>query len=470
LNAEQSNKTRITRPTIIYLFVGLIAFIIRLYFNFSQELIPGVNGGYYPVQVRTILTQGSVGFSDMPLVFYLDAYLVKFLTLFELSISDALILNVVKVVDSLAIPILLIPLYKIISNENTNLSKPYEIGVACFSVLSFSPLILTSDLQKNALAIVFLFCFLGYFISYQNKRKYWVLISAIVCLTLTGLTHFGTFCFLLFYLMLFVGFIYKRKAVVPLMVILSISLALIAFFDISRLKRLFSIGTLAFERPALTNGMLAPPDIFVILISIILAILGFKVLKDNKRNLLMYQKGLLFANIICLITLSFPLLDGEYFKRLSLFLFIPQILTIILIHRSITKRVVISLYISLFILTTISIIAVISHKKETVIDEVAYQDLKQLKSIIKKDNKTIVIARHGLEWWAAWALDTKVGQDKAMTDDFYTKYKNIFIINQYNGNSTERQRTQFHEPFVPQNSEMIYSSKYFYTFKLNFQK
>lgn len=268
--------------------------------------------------------------------------------------------------------------------------------------------------------------------------------------------------------MLFLSFIYKRKAVVPLTGVLSISLALITFFDISRLKRLFSIGTLAFERPALINGMLALPDIFIILISIILAILGLKVLKENKRNLLMYQKGLLFANIICLITLSFPLLDGEYFKRLSLFLFIPQILTIILIYQSITKRVVISLCISLFTLTGISIIAVISHKKETVIDEVAYQDLKQLKSIIKKDNKTIVIARHGLEWWVAWALDTKVGQDKAMTDDFYTKYKNVFIINQYNEDSKKRQRTPFHEPFIPQNSEMIYSSKYFNIFKLDF--
>jgi len=41
---------------------------IRFFFNFSQELIPGVNGGYYPLQVRSILMEGHLGFSDMPLL------------------------------------------------------------------------------------------------------------------------------------------------------------------------------------------------------------------------------------------------------------------------------------------------------------------------------------------------------------------------------------------------------------------
>lgn len=142
---------------------------IRLFFNFSQELIPGVNGGYYPLQVRSILINGHLGFSDMPLLFYLDAFIIKFISLFGFSITDTLILNVVKIVDSISLPLLLLPLYKIIRLSN---SLPIlKMSIIAFSVLSFSPLILTSDLQKNALAVVSTFGFLAYYLSFQINKK-----------------------------------------------------------------------------------------------------------------------------------------------------------------------------------------------------------------------------------------------------------------------------------------------------------
>ncbi|MFM7293491.1 MAG: hypothetical protein ACKO1K_01550, partial [Burkholderiales bacterium] len=128
------------------------------------------------------------------------------------------------------------------------------------------------------------------------------------------------------------------------------------------------------------------------------------------------------------------------------------------------------LSISIFIITSISILAVFGHPKEAVINKEAYEDLKKLNSVIKNDNQTIVIARHGLEWWTAWALKTKVGQDKAMEGDFYAKYRNIILLNQISGFSSDEQRTPFHEPIVSENSQMIYSSKYFKAFKTNFNQ
>ncbi|MEM0543907.1 hypothetical protein WFZ85_14940 [Flavobacterium sp. j3] len=123
--------------------------------------------------------------------------------------------------------------------------------------------------------------------------------------------------------------------------------------------------------------------------------------------------------------------------------------------------------ISFVIFTLLSIIAVSGHPKETVIDKIAYEELRKLKSVIKNDNETIIIARHGLEWWTAWALHTKVGQDKAIDSVFFEKYKNVIFITQINGFSKDIQRTPFHEPNVPENSEIIFSSEYFKVFKLN---
>jgi hypothetical protein len=171
LKYKSTYKNTLNSPIVIYLLFGLTSFGIRLYFNFSQELIPGVNGGYYPLQVRSLLSNGSLGFPDMPLLFYLNAFLVKLISLFGFSITDSLIINVVKMVDSISIPLLLISLYKINAYENKNTSRIFEASLISFTVLSFSPLILTSDLQKNALAITFLFAFIAHLIAYQNNKR-----------------------------------------------------------------------------------------------------------------------------------------------------------------------------------------------------------------------------------------------------------------------------------------------------------
>ena len=451
----------------LYVLVGFIAFSIRFYLNFSQELIPGVNGGYYPLQVRSILTNGLLGFPDMPLLFYFDAFLIKFIKLFGLSVTDTLILSVVKIVDSISIPLLLLPFYKIIQLSNPLPLKTFKSSILAFSVLSFSPLILTSDLQKNSLAILFLFCFLAYYLSFQVNQKKTNIFLSIAFLIFTGLTHFGTFVFALLFLFLMVFYTYKKKAIFSMSILITISLGIVFLIDISRFNRLVSLWNVVFEKPALLNAILSPPDFLIILISIALAIIGIIILKTKSNNLKPFQKTIVFASTVCLIALSFPLLDGEYFKRLSLFLFIPQLLLILQISTVISVKQLKTISITFFIFTLLSIIAVFGHPKETVIDKIAYEELKKLNSVIKNDNETIVIARHGLEWWTAWALHTKVGQDKAIDSVLYKKYRKVIFINQIIGFSNDSKNTPFHEPIIPRNSEMIFSSGYFKVFKLS---
>lgn len=224
-----------------FLFVFVASTCIRLFFNFSQELIPGVNGGYYPLQVRYILSNGYMGFSDMPLLFYVDAFLIKFISFLGVSLTDTLILNVVKIVDSISLPLLLLPLFNIIQLEGSKVSKMMVMSVTSFAVLSFSPLILTSDLQKNALSITFLFCFIAYLLSYLNNKKKVDIILSMLFLFLTGLSHFGTAVIAILFSVLLIGYVYKRKAIVPLSLLIITSLIVVFVFDVSRFNRLFSI-------------------------------------------------------------------------------------------------------------------------------------------------------------------------------------------------------------------------------------
>ena len=212
--------------------------------------------------------------------------------------------------------------------------------------------------------------------------------------------------------------------------------------------------------------MLTPPDILIITFSILLGIFGIIALKKKKDELTINQKALTFASTICLLTSSFPLLDGEYFKRLSLFLFIPQLFLVIQLASNISLKQQRTTGIIFFVFTFLSILAVLGHPKETVIDENAYADLKKLQSVVTSNSETLIIARHGLEWWTAWILKTKVGQDKAIDKSTIDKYKSIIVLNQINGFSSEMERSPFHEPFVPDNATKIYSSEYFKAYKI----
>lgn len=463
---EQMIKRFIFKPTIIYLIFGLLALCLRLYFNFSQELIPGANGGYYPLQVRSVLTNGHLGFSDMPLIFYLNAFIIKIISFFGFPTTDNLILNVVKVIDSLSIPLLLIPLYKIIHLTKQPSSIIFEVSIIAFSVLSLSPLILLSDFQKNALAIVFLFCFFAYFPNYLHKKGKMYILLSFLFLLLTGLTHFGTFIFAVFIITIVMLYLFRKKALFPLIIIIIASSGLVAIFDLTRFNRLLTFGNSIFERPALLNGMLVPPDFLNIFISVSLVIIGAIALKRSSSILTPYQKAVIISSMVCLTAFSFPLLDGDYFGRFGLFLFIPQLLLIIQIAPVISVRQLKTIGIFLLLFTLLSILGFMGRPKPTVIDQTEFENLKELNYVIENDKETIIIAKHGLEWWTAWALHTKVGQDKAIDKTLFEKYKNVIFLIQIKGFGNDSKKMPFHEPSIPPNAELIYSSDYFKAFQL----
>ncbi|MCK9279872.1 MAG: hypothetical protein M0P71_04570 [Melioribacteraceae bacterium] len=69
---------KITFTTLI-----LVSMTIRFSTNFGAEFIPGTNGAFYLLQVRSILKSGFILLDDFPLVFYLQALFalaVKLLT------------------------------------------------------------------------------------------------------------------------------------------------------------------------------------------------------------------------------------------------------------------------------------------------------------------------------------------------------------------------------------------------------
>lgn len=82
-------------------------------------------------------------------------------------------------------------------------------------------------------------------------------------------------------------------------------------------------------------------------------------------------------------------------------------------------------------------------------------ELRALSVHIPNPDHTLIVARHGLEWWAAWALETKVARDFAVEPDAWQKYKTVLFLRQ-----SPQTRTGGSGPFpdvvIPQEAEVLH--------------
>jgi len=163
-------------------------------------------------------------------------------------------------------------------------------------------------------------------------------------------------------------------------------------------------------------------------------------------------------------------------------LFIPQALMILSLIR-INQKLALAFSISLVLLTTVSIFMYFTEAKMPVIDDQEFQDLQKINAYLP-DNKdsTIIIARHGLEFWTAFALNVKVANERAMDQLILDKYKNIIILQQKNGfgempigkrpihrppvggGNNQAMRPPMERP-IPENFKLLYSSSCFNAFQ-----
>ncbi|MCF6280586.1 MAG: hypothetical protein L3J14_09610 [Flavobacteriaceae bacterium] len=209
------NKLQLKNWNSIFLII-VAGILLRLYKNFSSSLIPGINGGYYPFQVKLILENSKLGFSDMPFIFYFQALIVKILTFFVDTDIDTLIINTSKIVDSIFPTLVVLPVFILARNQFKNKLIPsniYIITLCAYSILSISSAsMLCSDYQKNAVGIVWLAssC-LGVYLYLKNGQLKYIYIT-LIFVTLNLITHIGTLgAFICFILTLFSIIIITEK-------------------------------------------------------------------------------------------------------------------------------------------------------------------------------------------------------------------------------------------------------------------
>ena len=448
---------------VFYLFFGLAFLLWRLIVNFSHDLIPGIGGGYYPLQIRTILETGQLAFRDMPLYFYLNASIVKIIWLISGNEDDQMILLVTRILDSMIPPLMVIPFYKLSSRfTGDDLSLYFEIPALAYATFSVAPLFMVAEASKNSSAYPLMAFFLYYMFEFfreRSSRKAWL---AVLFLILTGLTHFGVFAVSLTILLISLVVFYRQRAIPVVAAIVVAGLGFVYLFDPGRTESILWLPLTIFRSAMFRMGP-EPYSLITYPATLIILSCALFVIFRGKMSPEKYKRKVFLILLISIGFFSLPVLSREYFNRFSLILFIPIFILILQLLSTSARGIkwVIVFAISLTVLS--SFIFMIMKPKTPALSQDAYSDLKKFGSMLENPRSTLVIPRHGIEWWTAWELRTKIGGTGSLDAETFRKYDKVLVLVHKKESYHENMPAHFaiREPEIPHDPEVFYESDHF---------
>ena len=450
----------------VYFILGLLAFGFRLFQELQSSIVTGINGGYYPVQVRSILEHGHLAMNDMPFVFYVNALLVKSLAwLFPSQPLEALIIFGIKILGALSIPLVVIPLYKIINNYlEYKPAKLLEYSLVTFVLFSFSPLYLSAEMMKNAYAIVGFTYFLYLFLCFLKCRSVKHGVFMLLTMIFIAFTHFGVFAISIIFLFIYLVSIYKVKALVPILVMAALGFLVVWWLDPFRAYNAINIFEEWFGLP--WRIAFYPAGIASFIFSVLISLALFFSIRNDE--VVAKQKQLITIFLWFIVGLSIPLLRFELWRRFNLMLFIPQTIALLLVFPYLIASYQKKFVVLLCMVSILSVIYNLIEPKQSSISTDSYKDLAFVADEVSNPEQTIVMVRHGLDWWIVWQLKTKIAQSHIKVDkSMVSKYKDIMFLRQNKGHNDlyPGPGSPFFNPSVPKNSILLYKSDYFELYK-----
>ena len=460
--------------------IFLLSVIIRLKTNFGTEYIPGGNGAYYLDLVRNLLENGKSIQADFPLVFWLEAAISFVVIKLGLANINTAIDLTSRIFDSVIPALSIIPAYlltKKILNRKTNWIIP--VLMSSVSVLYFSFLILVSEFQKNSLGLLWLFWLIYYLLLVHEKVTYKNLLGVFVFLILTGLTHYG--CISVGMAIITVDFICRNlfryaikrlfKTIILLTLLLGISFVIMYLINPWRVKSLIRIPEEIFANPILiaiinNKQALSIYDIVsitflnsVAVVSLVLFVKRFKEINSKHHSFL-------FSMILLLFFLSSPFLGVEFAQRvyfISYLIAVPLLSFNYNLIRERKKKLLIAIILSAVILGSVSI--VVARPVYSNMNKKIFSEMLKMQFLVRDKNRTVIIARHGLEFWTTWILRCDSFRQESVYPAYWNWYINVYVLHQKKDKSPFGPigiyGKPFLEPELPENSFRIYTSEYF---------
>jgi hypothetical protein len=478
------NKKEFIRKYADYIIlISIFAFstVCRYLINFSSNMAPGLDGMYYPLQVRCLLEKGTLGFNDMPFVFWLEALMAKAILLISNYSIDSAVIIGCKLINVIVPSLIVVPVFFFSKSISNNKIKPLYLAIVlALSVLNPTVFVLFSiDFHKNAIGMLFIFIVLYYTWLYLSEKKIKSLVICAFTTILTLLTHFGCFSVLLAFqfILTFVLIVYnfknlmkwfeKSKWHILLGVSVFIALLLIPvavkIFDPQRFLHLTgymfsplklfdnSILMLMIKGQSFLHG----PRLFFFVILNTFAILSVISFISLRKHLTKAESIFFLTTVLWYVFLSNPFNNIDLFERLLFISLIPLTVVMVFVFTFTKRSVKIPFAVILSLLLLLTILT--NGPRKTLVSKQEYPELQKIKNLIPQPSSTIVLAQHGLEWWTGWALHTKTGQICGISPEEYPKYSKVLYIVQKNNKYPEK---------APENKTLIHEGQYFALYEI----
>lgn len=442
-------STNLVKPKSVVIGLAALAAIIGVAAKLSLttgELLPGVDGAYYWVQVRSILEDFTLAFDDVPLVFLIQA-------LISVLVGDVEI--GVRISDALLPALSAIPIYLILRSAKS-IWVP-ALGILAVLLHPTQLYFFTGDFIKNSAAIPLVFLIGWLLHTWSSRSKLKTTIYLLTCLAALALSHFGTLLLALMIIAIWLVFILRNKSKKfwiksSAVVLASIGAVLVALATLvparfERLVEFVSQPSTIFANPA-WEMMLGPAlglmfggrtDVVMIFSTVVGQIgsiaLGY-VLWKIRKNLSDSSLGLASAGLITAFLLSSPLIGMEWANRLMALSFVPLALAAMVIwlaaDRSAMKLLPVLLAIASLVTSSVLMFAGL---RQPIITDEAYQDLKIVAQEFDFPENSIVVARHGVEFLVAWNMQVHVVQETSYEDVNLDNYDAVYYLEQVGSNS-----------------------------------
>jgi hypothetical protein len=423
--------------------VVLFGVAVRAVVDFSHPYPPGTDAGYYPLQTRSLLVNGRLMYVDVPLIFWVDAAVARLLLIAGWEL-DAAVLAASRLLNVFAAPLVAGAVFGLgySWSSGSRRALPGTAAAASLSVAS-CPIIQALGFQKTSLGLVWMAFAVWACRSAMVHGTRWRWILLCILLLLAALTHVGAFAAtMLFVVIATVHWLWNRRTgrsrVALLMVVTAAAVlyGVLSFMDPRRGQALLGETVLMFV-PTLSGpgfGLDNPGKaVWAILVAVLMA--AARRLRRDRTDLQDADVAVVGALVATCAVLVWPK-SASYFYRLLLMAPVPGVLLLAFINGRQAKRAASPW--PTVVLPGLAVAAAVQSAwmvPPRVVDEQVARELVELRSQISEPDTTLVVAPHGLEWFAGYFLGTPVRQGpygtvhrQGLPADSFARHRRVLLL------------------------------------------
>lgn len=268
------------------------------------------------------------------------------------------------------------------------------------------------------------------------------------------------FSFVLFFIRLSVRRQFNKKTAAASLSIITL-VVLLLFLGVQALPNKFTklVSYLnqpfqLFDKPLIFERI-DPPTLSGLIFLNSLTIAAFIIAYKKRKQMDTGEVELVVAAAATNLLLASPFIGQALANRFNLLALGPSIILYAFIFNN-SKYGAKFLAAAMILIVLIFTPPTLAQIAEPSIPENSVAELAGLKSEIQDPRHSLIITKHGLEWWAAWFLRTDVSQEFSLTAETWKEYQQVFFLNELGD-----RKSPFPEIRLPADAKIIHQGKYF---------